>query len=81
MLSGRSTVVAAGGFSRVEDVLEACRERLGLADNDGAIMELWDCSGERVPDKGTRVRDFPGVQPTGEISKYQLLLTQGDRLL
>eukprot|EP00971_Amphidinium_carterae_P094901 1877803-Amphidinium_carterae.1 len=68
MLSGRSTVVAAslgrGGWN-VRNVLIVCRERLGLVD-DGSTMELWR-GPERVPDDA-RVREWPGVQPKGEIS-------------
>eukprot|EP00971_Amphidinium_carterae_P118035 2338524-Amphidinium_carterae.1 len=70
MLSGRSTVVAADSDDHVEHVLAQCRERLGLADD---AMQLWHGSGERVPDD-TEVRDWPGVQPLGEISEYQLLV-------
>eukprot|EP00971_Amphidinium_carterae_P060634 1200139-Amphidinium_carterae.1 len=66
MLSGRSTVVAASlGDGNVRDVLEVCRERLGLAD-DGSTMELWH-DPEMVP-ADARVREWPGVQPKGEIS-------------
>eukprot|EP00971_Amphidinium_carterae_P279770 5553652-Amphidinium_carterae.1 len=71
MLSGRSTVVAAFRFVDVESVLAAFRARLGLAD-DGTTMELWHAS-ERVPDR-VQVRNFPGLQPPGEISEYQLLI-------
>eukprot|EP00971_Amphidinium_carterae_P097075 1921242-Amphidinium_carterae.1 len=73
MLSGRSTVVAF--LDRwCAYVLDKCCERLGLAD-EGATMELWHDSGERVPgDAG--VQDWPGIQPRGEISEYQLLLRQ-----
>eukprot|EP00971_Amphidinium_carterae_P091099 1803219-Amphidinium_carterae.1 len=60
MLSGRSTVVAAFMNRNVEYVLGVCRQRLGLA-HDGATMELWHGSGERVPDDPpTEVRDWPG---------------------
>eukprot|EP00971_Amphidinium_carterae_P119864 2374055-Amphidinium_carterae.1 len=51
MLSGRSTVVAASGYTNVGSVLDVCRERLGLADN-GATLEL--CHGSNwVPVDGT----------------------------
>eukprot|EP00971_Amphidinium_carterae_P302532 6011711-Amphidinium_carterae.1 len=74
MLSGRSMVVTANGDMDVEEVLQECHRRLNLAD-DGAAMELWDLSGEKVPDDEEReVRDWPGLQPTGEISEYQLVL-------
>eukprot|EP00971_Amphidinium_carterae_P130856 2592242-Amphidinium_carterae.1 len=74
MLSGRSTVVVASDGWDVEIVLDECHRRLCLAD-DGAAMELWDLSGEKVPDDDeTEVRDWPSVQPLGEISEYQLLL-------
>eukprot|EP00971_Amphidinium_carterae_P066063 1308633-Amphidinium_carterae.1 len=72
MLSGRSTVVAAWSHLSVKNVLAVCRRRLGLAD-DGGTMELWHGS-ERVPDDDTEVEDWPGVQPGGTISEYQLLL-------
>eukprot|EP00971_Amphidinium_carterae_P268944 5335739-Amphidinium_carterae.1 len=40
-------------------------------------MELWHGSGEIVPaDK--LVRDWPGVQPPGEISEYPLVVTRWD---
>eukprot|EP00971_Amphidinium_carterae_P274563 5448202-Amphidinium_carterae.1 len=47
LLSGRSTVVAATGYERVEHVLKRCHERLGLAD-DGATLQLWH-GADRVP--------------------------------
>eukprot|EP00971_Amphidinium_carterae_P223650 4437662-Amphidinium_carterae.1 len=75
LLSGRSTVVAAEDYDEVEHVLHRCREKLGLVD-DGATMEFWHCSGENVPDDGTVVRDWPGVQPKGAISEYQLVVTR-----
>eukprot|EP00971_Amphidinium_carterae_P241709 4799306-Amphidinium_carterae.1 len=74
MLSGRSTVVTATrGFlhSNVEYVLRVCRTWFGLAD-DGSTMELWHGS-DRVPD-GSWVWDWPGIQPPGEISEYQLVV-------
>eukprot|EP00971_Amphidinium_carterae_P195358 3876530-Amphidinium_carterae.1 len=73
MLSGRSTVVAAWPFCIVESVLAECRRKLNLA-VDGSTMELWHCSGEKVPTDLTVVRDWPGVQPEGEISEYQLVM-------
>eukprot|EP00971_Amphidinium_carterae_P013598 267924-Amphidinium_carterae.1 len=74
MLSGRSTVVAAFSHWSVNTVLNKARARLGLPD-DGTRMELLHCSGERVPDDGTEVQDWPGVQ-LGEICEYQLLVTR-----
>eukprot|EP00971_Amphidinium_carterae_P251924 5001965-Amphidinium_carterae.1 len=74
MLSGRSTVVAACHRESVGYVLFAIRRKLGL-DDAGSTLELWHCSGERVP-AGARVEDWPGIQPSGEISEYQLLLRQ-----
>eukprot|EP00971_Amphidinium_carterae_P166211 3294434-Amphidinium_carterae.1 len=53
MLSGRSTVVAAGYYWNAGDVLAGCRCKLGLED-DGSTMELWHGSGERVPDDTDR---------------------------
>eukprot|EP00971_Amphidinium_carterae_P210233 4171093-Amphidinium_carterae.1 len=73
MLSGRSTVVVARPSWNVETVLAKCRKRLGLPD-DGSTMELWLGSGERVPDDDEDVEDWPGVQPKGEITEYQLLV-------
>eukprot|EP00971_Amphidinium_carterae_P248154 4926967-Amphidinium_carterae.1 len=72
MLSGRSTVVAARDYDDVDEVLVVFRWRLGLAD-DGARMELWHGSAERVPADGTEVQDWPGIQPLGEISEYELV--------
>eukprot|EP00971_Amphidinium_carterae_P226955 4501575-Amphidinium_carterae.1 len=74
MLSGSSTVVAAPSDEDVEIVLALYRLRLGLPD-DGATMELLHGL-ERVPADGTEVQDWPGIQPKGEISEYQLLLKQ-----
>eukprot|EP00971_Amphidinium_carterae_P266136 5279304-Amphidinium_carterae.1 len=71
MLSGRSTVVVARDFDDVELVLGECRRRLGLPDDD-ARMELWHGS-ERVP-ADARVQEWPGFQPGGEISEYQLVV-------
>eukprot|EP00971_Amphidinium_carterae_P013153 259412-Amphidinium_carterae.1 len=71
MLSGRSTVVAASGSRKLEIVLAFCRKRLNLA-VEGATLEVWH-SANRVPG-GVRVDHWPGVQPRGEISEYQLLL-------
>eukprot|EP00971_Amphidinium_carterae_P219090 4349302-Amphidinium_carterae.1 len=73
MLSGRSTIVAALSPWNVEYVLAVCRSRLGLAD-DGTTMELWH-GADRVPEDES-VRSFPGRKPTGEITEYQLILTQ-----
>eukprot|EP00971_Amphidinium_carterae_P092932 1839807-Amphidinium_carterae.2 len=73
MLSGRSAMMAAGSHGEVRDALARCRDRLGLAD-DGATMELWHGS-DRVPD-GAKVPDWPGVQPKGEVSEYQLLVAR-----
>eukprot|EP00971_Amphidinium_carterae_P251486 4992025-Amphidinium_carterae.1 len=72
MLSGRSTVVAALGCEDVEDVLNWCRMRLGLADDSTTTMELWHGS-DRVRD-GHGVWNWPGIQPPGEISEYQLVV-------
>eukprot|EP00971_Amphidinium_carterae_P085358 1688539-Amphidinium_carterae.1 len=74
MLSGRSTVVAAGGYGIVASVLYTCRRRLELPD-DGSTVELWHGSG-RVPADGTYVPNWPGIQPKGEISEYQLVVTR-----
>eukprot|EP00971_Amphidinium_carterae_P258517 5130989-Amphidinium_carterae.1 len=74
MLSGSSTVVVVSFYKRAEDVLAVCRRRLGLA-VDGSALEL--CHGsERVPDDDTEVQDWPGIQPEGQISEYQLLVKQ-----
>eukprot|EP00971_Amphidinium_carterae_P026974 531936-Amphidinium_carterae.1 len=70
MLSGRSTVVAADGHWHVNEVLDKAHERLGLPD-DGATMEVWHGS-ESVP-VDEFVQDWPGIQPRGEISEYQLV--------
>eukprot|EP00971_Amphidinium_carterae_P329678 6462286-Amphidinium_carterae.1 len=48
LLSGRSTVVLAWDHWDVALVLARCRSRLCLAE-DGTTMELWHCSGEKVP--------------------------------
>eukprot|EP00971_Amphidinium_carterae_P265442 5265817-Amphidinium_carterae.1 len=72
MLSGRSTVVAALGFRNVQNVLAECRRRLGLP-NDDARMELRHGSGEMVPEDAY-VREWPGIQPLGMISEYQLVV-------
>eukprot|EP00971_Amphidinium_carterae_P158176 3135573-Amphidinium_carterae.1 len=72
MLSARSTVVAAYDFENAEDVLATCRKRLGLKDDD-AILELWHAS-EKVGTRG--VPHWPGIQPQGEITEYQLVLTR-----
>eukprot|EP00971_Amphidinium_carterae_P323160 6422318-Amphidinium_carterae.1 len=56
-------------------VLAECRRRLGL-EEDGTTLEIWHGSGERVPDYGTWVREWPGIQPIGEISEYQLVVTR-----
>eukprot|EP00971_Amphidinium_carterae_P123184 2439182-Amphidinium_carterae.1 len=69
MLSGRSTV--SSDYNRVERVLDECCFKLGLAD-DNARMELLHGS-ERVP-RNARVKDFPGLQPRGEISEYDLVI-------
>eukprot|EP00971_Amphidinium_carterae_P012621 248413-Amphidinium_carterae.1 len=72
MLSGTSTVVAARSYGNVRQVLKVCRERLGLAD-DGSTMELLHGQ-ERVPHDRTEVSDWPGIQPTGQITEYQILV-------
>eukprot|EP00971_Amphidinium_carterae_P128819 2551344-Amphidinium_carterae.1 len=73
MLSGTSTVVAAGSNDKVQEVLRICHWRLAALAPADRIMELWHGQ-DRVPDDGTRVRDWPGVQPTGEIAEYQLIV-------
>eukprot|EP00971_Amphidinium_carterae_P265660 5270394-Amphidinium_carterae.1 len=73
ILSGRSTVVAAYDHAMdALDILTECRSRLGLADAVTTV-ELWQGSdsSDRVPDDGTRVSDWPGVVPPGQISEYQ----------
>eukprot|EP00971_Amphidinium_carterae_P178987 3550032-Amphidinium_carterae.1 len=74
MLSGRSTVVVTWRNRTVKGVLYTFRKRLGLPD-DGSTMELWHGSG-RVPADGTYVPNWPGIQPQGEISEYQLVVTR-----
>eukprot|EP00971_Amphidinium_carterae_P224393 4451617-Amphidinium_carterae.1 len=56
-----------------EDVLRRCKWRLAAL--NGTTMELLHGQ-DRVPDDGTRVRDWPGLQPTGEITEYQLIVTR-----
>eukprot|EP00971_Amphidinium_carterae_P006210 122333-Amphidinium_carterae.1 len=78
MLSGRSTVVATCPTATVvpavaEDILDDCRERLGL-DDDGGTIELWHHSEKVSVDAG--VEDWPGIEPKGEISEYQLVVTR-----
>eukprot|EP00971_Amphidinium_carterae_P292300 5802554-Amphidinium_carterae.1 len=73
MLSGRSTVVVVQPVWNVKSVLALCRWRLGLAD-EGATMELWHASGMVPAD--AKVPDWPGIQPKGEISEYQLIVTR-----
>eukprot|EP00971_Amphidinium_carterae_P172503 3419170-Amphidinium_carterae.1 len=72
MLSGRSTVMAAEGDEDVESVLGFCCERLALAD-DGSTLELWHGQDIVPHDRTAPVRDWPGVQPKGSISEYQLV--------
>eukprot|EP00971_Amphidinium_carterae_P158659 3145246-Amphidinium_carterae.1 len=76
MMSGRSTVVVAWGDEDVEEILEKCCERLDLED-DGGTMELWHGS-DKVPDDGTEVKDWPGVQSRGEISEYDLVIRRDE---
>eukprot|EP00971_Amphidinium_carterae_P028090 552862-Amphidinium_carterae.1 len=66
--------MTAAGHVKAAYVLDKAHARLGLPDDD-STMELWHGSGEKVP-AGTRVADWPGVQPRGEISEYQLLVTR-----
>eukprot|EP00971_Amphidinium_carterae_P133076 2635125-Amphidinium_carterae.1 len=73
MLSGTSTVVAARSDEDVGDVLCMCKWRLAAL--TGTTMELLHGQ-ERVSGYCTIVRDWPGVQPTGEITEYQLLVTR-----
>eukprot|EP00971_Amphidinium_carterae_P280022 5558634-Amphidinium_carterae.1 len=76
MLSGRSTVVVAGDDWNIMYVLTRCRERLGLAsDVPRTTMALWHGS-DWVPVDGTEFQFWPGIQPHGQISEYQLLLKQ-----
>eukprot|EP00971_Amphidinium_carterae_P138876 2752317-Amphidinium_carterae.1 len=63
--------MAAEGDEDEESVLAACCERLALAD-DGSTMELWHGQ-DIVPHDRAAVRDWPGVQPKGSISEYQLV--------
>eukprot|EP00971_Amphidinium_carterae_P230803 4580171-Amphidinium_carterae.1 len=73
MLSGRSTVVAAQLYHIVPNVLDKCH-RAGLVDDRNRIMELWHGS-ERVPDDDC-VDNWPGIKQRGEMSDYQLLVSQ-----
>eukprot|EP00971_Amphidinium_carterae_P119560 2368738-Amphidinium_carterae.1 len=75
MLSARSTVVAAESHWSVKNVLATCRKGLGLKDDD-AIMELWHGSEQVASDLSKLLRDWPGIQPKGEITEYQLVLTR-----
>eukprot|EP00971_Amphidinium_carterae_P036336 714487-Amphidinium_carterae.1 len=72
MLSGRSTVVGAEDYWRADNVLAMCHRRLSL--DGGARMEAQLWHGPEMVPADARVRDWPGVQPKGEISEYQLLL-------
>eukprot|EP00971_Amphidinium_carterae_P110936 2197464-Amphidinium_carterae.1 len=71
MLSGRSTVVAASYKLDTQLVLARCCRRLGLADGE-TTRELWH-GANKVP-TGALVRDWPGLEPRGETSEYQLIV-------
>eukprot|EP00971_Amphidinium_carterae_P352916 6492772-Amphidinium_carterae.1 len=73
MLSGRSTVVLAPHFGAMGDVLWDARRKLALPDA-GSPMELWH-GAVRVPhDAELLPYRWPGMQPKGEITEYQLLV-------
>eukprot|EP00971_Amphidinium_carterae_P069341 1372217-Amphidinium_carterae.1 len=75
MLSGRSMVVVSDDREDAEDVL--CGLRLWLNLPDDSMLELWHGQ-DRVPEDGKIVRDWPGIQPLGEISEYQLLVRRDE---
>eukprot|EP00971_Amphidinium_carterae_P029826 586818-Amphidinium_carterae.3 len=68
-LSGRSTIVLAEGFFRGEEVLDTVKDKLNLGN---VACELLHGT-QTVPNE-FRVSEFPGLQPTGEITEYQLLV-------
>eukprot|EP00971_Amphidinium_carterae_P062983 1246499-Amphidinium_carterae.1 len=55
----------------IEYVIRICSKKLGLVD-DGSRMQIWH-GADRVP-QDSEVQEWPGLQPRGEISEYQLIV-------
>eukprot|EP00971_Amphidinium_carterae_P243955 4844316-Amphidinium_carterae.1 len=74
MLSGRSTVVLQDdnhGLSIfIEDIVRRCCKRLGI-ERSGTEKLVH---GIAVVPATVRVDSWPGLQPAGEVSEYQLIL-------
>eukprot|EP00971_Amphidinium_carterae_P157349 3119276-Amphidinium_carterae.1 len=71
MISGRSCIVLAEGFFPGEDVLDTVKEKFNL---ENVACELSLLHGTLTVPKESRVSEFPGLQPTGAITEYQLLV-------
>mmetsp|Transcript_32907 Transcript_32907/g.60214 ORF Transcript_32907/g.60214 Transcript_32907/m.60214 type:complete len:203 (+) Transcript_32907:50-658(+) len=72
LMSGRHTYVVSRTelFHTAEGIVNCCCKYLGL---DVKGTEALVC-GTRVVPPNTTVRDWPGIQPPGEISEYELVV-------
>eukprot|EP00971_Amphidinium_carterae_P037813 743513-Amphidinium_carterae.1 len=74
MLSGRSTVVASNGRTLALDIIRQCCGRLEI---QGRGREALVHGAEVVPNgiqDASRVENWPGLRPRGEVSEYQLIV-------
>mmetsp|Transcript_42238 Transcript_42238/g.76553 ORF Transcript_42238/g.76553 Transcript_42238/m.76553 type:complete len:198 (-) Transcript_42238:23-616(-) len=71
VLSGRHTYYCAhpGWDTKDQDVLQACCARLGLEHREN--MKLLH--GTEEVQAGSRVLEWPGIQPVGVVTEYQLV--------
>eukprot|EP00971_Amphidinium_carterae_P204167 4051532-Amphidinium_carterae.2 len=74
LLSGRCTVLALPwpGIETTEQVIAMCCERMEGVGREGMAVQLWH--GVDGVQAQTRVCDWPGIQPPGVITEYQLLI-------
>jgi len=70
MLSGRSTAVMSLGDDSVETIVGRCCSRLQMQKSGRESL----IHGAEVVPPGAQVLDWPGLQPKGEVSEYQLVL-------
>eukprot|EP00971_Amphidinium_carterae_P262902 5215475-Amphidinium_carterae.2 len=70
MLSGRYTLLPAHPDLELEEALQWCCSRLGVA-HTGAEVLLHE---SEVVSAGVQVQNWPGIQRRGEVTEYSLLI-------
>mmetsp|Transcript_10478 Transcript_10478/g.18927 ORF Transcript_10478/g.18927 Transcript_10478/m.18927 type:complete len:197 (+) Transcript_10478:21-611(+) len=70
MMSGRTTLITSGFYEFARDVVQRCCFKLGVAYRGNE--QLY--SGSTVVPAGCYACQWPGIQPLGEITEYQLVV-------